>query len=297
MQKLVTHNGAFHCDEVLAFVILKKIYPDYNLIRARDPKEIQKGGIIFDVGGQYSLSKDIYDHHFNNAPTRPTGEKYSSAGLIWKHFGMDYLNQITTPTEKLWEQIDDRIFRWVDIVDNGEIKQLPKNCITINHMVNSFIPNWNSDESFDGAFHKVANWLQIWFEKELDKFIGQIKAEQKVLDDYHNREYANFLIMEEFRPWQKALFDNEIADEIDYVIYYDKNNDDYKIQCVPPYEGSFEKKKPLPKKWAGLRGQELSDLVGVEMVFCHPGQFIGGFKYKKDIPYIIQKLNEEDIWQ
>ena len=294
--RLVTHNGSFHVDEILSFLILRKIYPNYTLVRTRDPKEFEKGGIIFDVGGQYSPSRDIYDHHFNDTPKRLTGEKYSSAGLIWKHFGMDYLFKITTPSEKLWDIIDNRIFRWIDIVDNGEISGLPKFCITIQHMINSFIPNWDSDESFDDAFLKAADWLEIWLDNEIGKFIGQIKAETEVLNDFSNSEYSHVLYMDQFKPWQKTIFDHDIVKHIDYVIYYDKPNDDYKIQCVPPYEGSFEQKRPLPKSWAGLRGQELSDIVGVEMVFCHPGRFIGGFKYKKDIPHILNKI-EEEIWQ
>jgi uncharacterized UPF0160 family protein len=34
--KLVTHNGTFHYDEILAASILLEIYPDAEIIRTRD---------------------------------------------------------------------------------------------------------------------------------------------------------------------------------------------------------------------------------------------------------------------
>lgn len=301
MFKIVTHNGIFHCDDVLGHVVLDVVFCDqYQLIRTRNKLEIKDAYIAFDVGGEYDPVKGRFDHHFNDDRLiRKSGVKYSSAGLIWKHFGKQFL-KIQYPNSnreeilKIWNSVDERIFEWVDRIDNGQLDddKLPKNCVTINHMVNSFTPNWNSKKSFDEEFEKCSKWLSVWFFNEVDKFAGQIKAELLVMDDFNNRPYDRIMVMNEFKPWQKAITENQIADNLDFVVYYDKYNDDYKIQCVPPKEGSFNMKKPLPKEWAGVTNHELTKMVGVEMVFCHPGRFIGGFKHIEDLPTIIKYIYE-----
>ena len=65
MKKIGTHNGTFHCDEVLACFMLKQL-PEYghaDIIRTRDPKVLAKCDIVVDVGGEYNPEKHYYDHH------------------------------------------------------------------------------------------------------------------------------------------------------------------------------------------------------------------------------------------
>jgi len=294
---IATHNGNFHCDDIVAYLILSESIGPVRLTRTRNPKEIEEATVVFDVGGTYNDDRYRYDHHFDDDRLiRESGIKYSSAGLIWKHYGTMFLEEKYShcgfseeEIDRLWKAIDERIFEWIDRIDNGQLEEgrLPKNCITINGMINSFVPTWDTEESFDEAFHKAAEWTSIWLSNEIKKIVGQIKAESLVMDDFENRPFDRVLVMDEFKPWQKAIFENGIAYQLDYVAFYDKNNDEWRIQCVPPEDGSFEKKRPLPKEWAGLRDKELSNLLGIEMIFCHPGRFIAGFKSKDDLPVLV----------
>lgn len=60
-----THNGAFHCDEVLACFMLRLLpeYRDARIVRTRDPALLRECDIVVDVGGEYNPSTHRYDHH------------------------------------------------------------------------------------------------------------------------------------------------------------------------------------------------------------------------------------------
>ena len=49
---------AFHCDEVLACAMLKKLpeYKDAEIIRTRDQKLLEECDIVVDVGGEFNVS-------------------------------------------------------------------------------------------------------------------------------------------------------------------------------------------------------------------------------------------------
>lgn len=88
--KVGTHDGVFHCDEVLACTMLTKFtdsYRDAEIIRSRDEKILEQCDIIVDVGGKHQPPK-YFDHHQREfTGTHPDfGIKLSSAGLIYLQF-------------------------------------------------------------------------------------------------------------------------------------------------------------------------------------------------------------------
>ena len=60
-----THDGKFHCDEVLACYMLCSLpeYRDAEIKRSRDPAVLDECDIVVDVGGVYDPSIHRYDHH------------------------------------------------------------------------------------------------------------------------------------------------------------------------------------------------------------------------------------------
>jgi len=60
-----THDGIFHCDEVLACAMLKHLpnYANSTVIRTRDESILEQCDIVVDVGGVYNHDKKRYDHH------------------------------------------------------------------------------------------------------------------------------------------------------------------------------------------------------------------------------------------
>ena len=83
--KIITHNGAFHADEVFAVAMLMQANScfDATVIRTRDiaiiaaaqndPKQY-----VVDVGGVYTPNINNYDHHQDLSLP-------SAAGLIYQH--------------------------------------------------------------------------------------------------------------------------------------------------------------------------------------------------------------------
>ena len=53
------------------------------------------------------------------------------------------------------------------------------------------------------------------------------------------------------------------------------------LTAVPERAGSFNNRKSLPSAWAGLDGEELDAVVGMQdCVFCHRGRFVAGHTTK-----------------
>ncbi|XP_069133181.1 MYG1 exonuclease-like [Argopecten irradians] len=63
--KIGTHNGSFHCDEVLACFLLRQLpqYKDAQIKRTRDPAVLDTCDIVVDVGGVFDPEKNKFDHH------------------------------------------------------------------------------------------------------------------------------------------------------------------------------------------------------------------------------------------
>ena len=114
---LVTHNETFHCDEVCAVALLKLLYGDIRVIRTRDFSQIQElasqGAYVIDVGQEYNHDQRRYDHHqktFNDTWKGVSKEKpqinrqqggkasilLSSFGLVYRHYGLDLIQQLTS---------------------------------------------------------------------------------------------------------------------------------------------------------------------------------------------------------
>ena len=62
---ICTHSDAFHCDEVLASVLLlyTNDYKDSIIVRTRDQAIIDTLDIVCDVGSVYNPTANRYDHH------------------------------------------------------------------------------------------------------------------------------------------------------------------------------------------------------------------------------------------
>lgn len=170
VEKICTHNGPFHCDDVLACFLLKQLpeYKDSPIIRTRDPKVIGECDIVVDVGGVYDHSKCRYDHHqrdFNFTlnkldPQKPFDIKLSSAGLVYYHYGRSIINNILKQqglfdaedqyqTDILFDTIYESFIQEIDAIDNGVSICEGKPRYTINSDLSSRVghlrPHWNEE--------------------------------------------------------------------------------------------------------------------------------------------------------
>lgn len=130
---IVTHDGKFHSDEVIAMWLLRWIYRNHVIIRTRDPDIIQHANIVVDVGGVHDPDRDRFDHHqstFNlTFPGGGTSIPLSSAGLVWLKYGKQLIRDHFGPTlgiplthaqvDAAYTELYHTIIKEIDGNDNG----------------------------------------------------------------------------------------------------------------------------------------------------------------------------------
>lgn len=281
-----THNGIFHCDEVVGIAILELAYYEIptSVVRTRDPAELKKLDIVIDVGG------GKYDHHMAGYNMcRPTGEKYASAGLVWRDFGEKVIQSIAkelgvnldvATIQILKNEIDQEIIIPVDLEDNGEK--------TKSHMF-SFIPKFfptylEANPYYDGAFMK-AERVVLQILKEIIK--GKVVLEVARGEIQKRWDYIDSGILEipaQTMPWLEAVIQNNdlFGCKAKFVIFpYPAGG--WAAQCVPPsLERKFDQLVPFPKEWAGGNEETLPQISGIaDATFCHNGRFFARAKTKE----------------
>lgn len=96
---------------------------------------------------------------------------------------------------------------------------------------------------------------------------------------------ASIVVLPHFCPWPAHLLELEAergcVGRSVYVLFQDSKGG-WRVQAVPQAEGSFSSRLPLPEPWRGVRGAQLSKLLGLEgCVFVHAAGFIGGHETKE----------------
>lgn len=277
--KLVTHDGAFHADDILATIVLLGIYRDATVVRSRDPQVWADGDIVYDVGG------GKYDHHMVNNPLREDGTPYSSFGLIWRDFGKEYLNRYTdvdgvdaTMIDSIWETIDSTLVRTVDLDDNGVVKAPAGHLIDLIKASNAtHIEGKYGKYRFE---HTIEMFREIFYRIVLN-ITDKHRSFSMVEKSYVAGEPV--LILDEDLPWKDFV---ESKDEILYVVY--PSNGIWRANAAS-IAGTFQSKKPFPVAWRGLNNDALVDVCGVEgATFCHRNGFTCGNVTKDGIMKMVE---------
>lgn len=220
-------------------------YAHSPLVRTRDPEVLKTCHTVVDVGGQYDVSANRYDHHqreFNSTfPGRHT--KLSSAGLVFQHLGKSVIAQQidkkedSAEVEQLHEKLYDDFIEAFDANDNGIsaydtgklqdlgiVKKFNDRGFSIASVVNRF--NYAHDVSSDTDANKSAEKLQQEEDERFLKasaFTGS-QLDSELIDTYRywlparravheafseRKKYdaeGRILVLNEGMPWQDHLF-------------------------------------------------------------------------------------------
>ncbi|KAL4574737.1 hypothetical protein LXL04_021573 [Taraxacum kok-saghyz] len=199
-KRVGTHNGTFHCDEALGcfMISLTSNFHGAQIIRTRNLEVLDSLDAVLDVGGVYDPRRDRFDHHqkgFDEVLGNGFTTKLSSAGLVYKHYGIEiiakaiqldeghpdvhcllsavYKNFVEVlPISKVVlllyrTSFHCAIYQAVDAIDNGinqyETDQLPRYVknTTLSSRISRLNLNWydndQSPEKEDQAFHRAMN--------------------------------------------------------------------------------------------------------------------------------------------
>lgn len=312
-KKIATHDGTFHCDEVLACHLLRH-HPQFSnatIIRTRDPAILKTADIVVDVGAVYDPALNQFDHHqrgfsstFSDVGKR-SHTKLSSAGLIYKHFGFEVVSKIAQTAKielsdsdlnRVYLKVYDSFMEAVDAIDNG-----------IHMYYSNQPPRYESSTDLSA---RVGKLNADWFEKNPDQdanFFKALALAGTEMDSHILHVIKSWLparvivtkalkarfdvspsgaivVMTEFAPWKDHIFSLEeeekesgVNKEVKYILYKDMTGSSWRIQCVPIAKGSFQSRQPLPEPWRGLRDDTLDKETGISgCVFVHTSGFIGG---------------------
>ena len=280
---LVTHSGGFHADELFSSVILTRLFAQAKLVRSRAPEWITPGEdrIIYDVGGLYDAEARIFDHHQRGAPLRDDGQPLSSFGLIWRHFGRDYLASFGIAEDNIdaiHAAFDTGFVLPVDLVDNGALSPsaagpqlagmvLPSLLETLKPVFDNTDP-----EAETTAFFEALAIARAFVEARINRSAAKLRAEAMVQAAIAAAGESRILELPMGMPFRPTVV-KAGADHLWFVI--NPRGNDWSIGGIRKAEDGFALRADLPAGWAGLTNAALEEASGVKgALFCHNGRFI-----------------------
>ncbi len=279
---LVTHSGGFHADELLSSVILTRLFPEAALVRSRDPDWIApaEGRIVYDVGRAYDAERGLFDHHQAAPPLREGGDPYSSFGLVWKHYGHDYLRALAVPEPDL-DAIHDGFDRGfvlpVDLTDNGALEPSVAGKLadlTLPVLLESLKPAFDAREAGadDAAFAAALSAARIFVEAAIERKAARRRAETMVMAAIEAAGASHILELPMGMPFRSAI-EAAGADHLLFVVH--PRDGDWALTTIRKSGDTFEARADLPAAWAGLTDAALEEASGVKGAkFCHNARFI-----------------------
>lgn len=282
IKHLITHSGGFHADELLSSVVLTRLFPNAQILRTRDRKWITPAAdkIIYDVGGDYDTAAQIFDHHQRPGPLRDDEQPYSSFGLIWAHYGRDYLAAMDVPAgdiEELHRQFDNKFVLPIDLLDNGAIEPSVAgtlSILTLPSLLGSLKPVFDdtSPTADDDAFLAALPIARSFVEAKIRNYAAKARAHSIVLGAIASAGTSPILELPMGMPYRSALDDAE-AEHMLFVI--NPRGEDWTLNGIKISNDTFEQRADLPAAWAGLTDAELEEASGVKGAkFCHNARFI-----------------------
>jgi uncharacterized UPF0160 family protein len=279
---LVTHSGGFHADELLSSVILTRLFPQARIVRSRAPEWITAGAdrVVYDVGGAYDPATGIFDHHQRGAPLRDDGQPFSSFGLIWRHFGRDYLAAVGVPdahVEIVHAAFDNSFVLPVDLMDNGALSPSvagPLVSLTLPTLLETLKPAFDErdPEADDKAFHAALAIARSFVEASVARSAAKLRAEGVVRQAIEAAGTSRVLELPLGMPFRPAIV-KAGADHLLFVVH--PREKDWCLTGIRRADDAFELRADLPAAWAGLTNGDLEAVSGVPGAsFCHNGRFI-----------------------
>ena len=270
---LITHSSSFHPDDVFSTMFLSKITKNPIVCRTNNPDNANQNAIVYDIG----FGK--FDHHGPDATYRETPKlKYCSFGLLWKEFGLKYLETINKEEkELLFTAIDENLIMQIDGIDNGLFPKIDAEykLTDLDKVIDLFNNAWNEEKDNDDNFLIAVEIAEKIFDRIIIKENAKILAKKRVEEQIPTVK-DGILILKEYLPYQDAIFtsDNPQAKEVKVVIF-PSNRGGYNIKPMTISKESKELAYKFSKSFNGLHDEELANISGIKTArFVHASGFL-----------------------
>ncbi|MBB64044.1 MAG: hypothetical protein CMO81_03175 [Waddliaceae bacterium] len=273
-RSVATHDGTFHADEVSAcsLLLIFDLVDRDKIIRTRDMDLIDSCEFVCDVGGIFDEDSLRFDHH----QVEYTGE-LSSAGMI-----LQFLRRTERLNEDEYRFLYNTLIKGVDAHDNGKAP-IVEGYYSFSNVISNFTPvNYDCEpEEQDIAFMEAVDFVVGHLRRMLNRFHYNVSCRELVSQAM--RESDQCLVFDKALPWLENFFslDGE-SHPANFLI--SPSGQHWKLRGIPPsYDKRMQVRVPLPESWAGLLGDELKEITGIEgAIFCHKGRFISVWQNKED---------------
>lgn len=278
MTKIVTHSGGFHTDDVFAVATLLLLHPDADVVRTRDPKEMENADYVVDVGAEYNAAANKFDHHQEGgAGERDNGIPYAAFGLVWKMYGEQVCG-----SREIADIIEQKLVQSIDAFDNGvniaEYKIDGVHSYVLENIFFSLEPTWQEENrSTEDGFQEALSIASRVLEREMVHARADVIGMQRIEEIYKQAKDKQIIVIDD----DETIFDRALLTRTfvphGEVLYVVRKTEGGQWQAVAAVDDmySFDTRKPFPLLWAGKRGEELAAITGVkDALFCHNKRFI-----------------------
>jgi len=271
-KRLITHSEEFHTDDVFATALLLELFPNAEVVRTRDEAVIATGDIVYDVGKVFDPKLGRFDHHQEHAGKRDTGITYSSFGLLWREYGLQFCEN----DADLWKAIDKRLVEPVDARDNGQ--KITKEVyvgvepFTIDDVITVMNPQtWvNETEGHDTQFMRAVELATTVLHRVKAAEQNKLLSRKYLLDLYAEADDKRVLVADRKADVAGIILD---CPELLYVVS-PRPSGNWGVLAVSIEPGSFVCRCPFPEAWRAQPPEKLAQLTKIaDVTFCHATGF------------------------
>lgn len=271
---LITHSGKFHADDVFSTAFMSEVISEPVVCRTNTiGDDVRDDVIVYDVG----FGK--FDHHQKEFDSRhDSGVKYASFGLLFKEYGLSYLEKINSEyASTIYSMLEHDLIEGIDAVDNGEfpVIEAPFSYKSFDSIIGDFNAVWNEDVDNDIYFMEAVSVAKKILECNIKRCLAKAQA-KSIVEEAISNSKDHIMILEEYMPFKDFVItsNNPIASDI-YFCITPSNRGGYCIHTIPKGKNTFETRCDFPRSWGGLIDLELQQVSGVKSAsFCHSSLFL-----------------------
>lgn len=283
VRHLLTHDGPFHADEVLATAVLATLWPEAAIIRTRNRAQLSAAcadpaTIVYDIGGQCAPGSRVFDHHQADPPRRADGTVFSAFGLIWRAFGHAWLRRIGIGDPLVNEThaaMDAGFVTAIDLIDNGGLSATapgPVGAVTLPTLLSDLLPEGDDPAELDAGFAAAVEMARPILIARAQRIARMVAAQQEIAVLIAAQRDDPVLELPRGMPFARAVQAGGAA-HLRFVLH--PRAQEWVLYAIEASDGVDELRCPFPEAWSGLENEALAAVSGVaDAVFCHRNRFL-----------------------